>query len=46
MFLALRELRFARGRFALMGSVVALIAILMVLLSGLSVGRSTTVCRG
>ncbi|MBM7279753.1 ABC transporter permease [Gordonia rubripertincta] len=38
MFLALRELSFARGRFALMGSVVALIAILMVLLSGLSVG--------
>ena len=38
MFLALRELRFARGRFALMGSVVALVALLMVLLSGLSVG--------
>lgn len=38
MFLALRELSFARGRFALMGGVVALIAILMVLLSGLSVG--------
>lgn len=38
MFLALRELSFARGRFALMGSVVALIALLMVLLSGLSVG--------
>lgn len=38
MFLALRELAFARGRFALMGSVVALIGILMVLLSGLSVG--------
>lgn len=38
MFLALRELRFARGRFALMGAVVALIAILMVILSGLSVG--------
>lgn len=38
MFLALRELRFARGRFALMGAVVALIAILVVLLSGLSVG--------
>jgi putative ABC transport system permease protein len=37
-FLALRELRFARGRFVLMGAVVALIAILMVLLSGLSVG--------
>ena len=38
MLLALRELKFARGRFALMGSVVVLIAILMVLLSGLSVG--------
>lgn len=38
MFLALRELKFARGRFVLMGSVVALIAMLMVLLSGLSVG--------
>lgn len=37
-FLALREIAFARGRFAMMGSVVALIAILMVLLSGLSVG--------
>ncbi|WP_103382320.1 ABC transporter permease [Pseudonocardia dioxanivorans] len=38
MFLTLRELAFARGRFALMGAVVALIAVLMVLLSGLSVG--------
>lgn len=38
MFLALRELAFARGRFALMGAVVALIAILTVLLSGLAVG--------
>ncbi|MBO4207486.1 FtsX-like permease family protein [Micromonospora echinofusca] len=38
MFLALRELRFARSRFTLMGSVVALIAVLMVLLSGLSSG--------
>ena len=38
MFLALRELSFARGRFALMGTVVALVAVLMVLLSGLSVG--------
>ncbi len=38
MFLALREIAFARGRFALMGSVIALIAILMVLLSGLSSG--------
>lgn len=38
MFLAVRELWFARYRFALMGGVVALIAVLMVLLSGLSVG--------
>ncbi|MCQ1953350.1 ABC transporter permease [Arthrobacter sp. zg-Y238] len=38
MFLALRELRFARARFGLMGGVVALIAVLMVLLSGLSSG--------
>lgn len=38
MFLALRELRFARGRFGLMGAVVALIAVLMVMLSGLSAG--------
>lgn len=38
MFLALRELTFARGRFALMGLVIALIAVLVVLLSGLSSG--------
>jgi len=38
MFLALRELRFARSRFSLMGGVVALIAVLMVMLSGLSSG--------
>ncbi|MEU2891819.1 ABC transporter permease [Streptomyces albidoflavus] len=38
MFLALRDLRFARGRFALMGAVVALIAVLGVLLSGLASG--------
>lgn len=38
MFLALRELRFARWRFTLMGSVVGLIAVLVVLLSGLSSG--------
>src|SRR5690606_19951979 len=38
MFLALRELKFARGRFSLMGVVIALIAVLMVLLSGLSAG--------
>lgn len=38
MFLALRELLFARGRFALMGVVIALISVLVVLLSGLSSG--------
>ncbi|MFJ3731120.1 ABC transporter permease [[Kitasatospora] papulosa] len=38
MFLALRDLRFARGRFTLMGAVVALIAVLGVLLSGLASG--------
>ncbi|MGP7961528.1 ABC transporter permease [Sanguibacter sp. A247] len=38
MFLALRELSFARGRFTLMGTVVALIGTLVVLLSGLSTG--------
>lgn len=38
MFLARRELTFARARFGLMGAVVALIAVLMVLLSGLTVG--------
>ncbi len=38
MFLAIRELAFKRGRFVIMGAVIALIAILTVLLSGLSVG--------
>lgn len=38
MFLGMRELAFARGRFGLMGLVVALISLLMVLLSGLSSG--------
>jgi putative ABC transport system permease protein len=38
MFLAFRELAFARGRFTLMGFVIAMIAILVVLLSGLSAG--------
>jgi len=37
-FIALRDLWFARGRFALMGAVVALVALLMVLLSGLATG--------
>ncbi len=38
MFLALRDIRFAKGRFALMGSVVALITLLLVMLSGLTSG--------
>lgn len=38
MFLASRDLRFARGRFALIGSIVALIAFLGVVLSGLASG--------
>lgn len=38
MFLAIRELGFARLRFALMGAVIVLISVLMVMLSGLSVG--------
>lgn len=38
MFLAWRELRLARVRFALVAAVIALIAVLMVMLSGLSVG--------
>lgn len=38
MFLAIRDIRFAKGRFALMGSVVALISLLLVLLSGLTAG--------
>lgn len=38
MYLALRDIRFATGRFALMGSVVALISLLLVMLSGLTAG--------
>lgn len=38
MFLSLRELKFARNRFFLMGGVIALIAVLVVMLSGLSHG--------
>ncbi|WP_116244740.1 ABC transporter permease [Nocardiopsis sp. FIRDI 009] len=48
MFVALRDIRFARGRFALMGSVVALITLLVVLLSGLTAGladQSTSAIR-
>jgi putative ABC transport system permease protein len=39
-YLALRDLRFARGRFALMGAVIALVSLLVVLLSGLTAGLS------
>ncbi|KAB2353294.1 FtsX-like permease family protein [Actinomadura montaniterrae] len=38
MFLALRDLRFARGRFLLMGTVIALISVLAAVLTGLSSG--------
>ncbi|MFG2180080.1 ABC transporter permease [Streptomyces abikoensis] len=38
MFVALRDIRFARGRFALMGTVVALITTLVVFLYGLTDG--------
>jgi len=38
MFIAIRDLKFAKGRFLLMGSVVALVAFLVITLSGLSAG--------
>ncbi|MFJ8966468.1 FtsX-like permease family protein [Lentzea sp. NPDC102401] len=38
MFVAWRELRFAKGRFALMGTVIVLITLLVGLLSGLTAG--------
>ncbi len=38
MFVAIRDLRFAKGRFALMGAVVVMITMLVVLLSGLTAG--------
>ena len=41
MFVALRELRFARGRFVLIGAVVALITVLVGFLSGLTGGLAT-----
>lgn len=41
MFVALRDLRFARGRFVLIGSVVGLITILVGFLSGLTGGLAT-----
>ena len=38
MFIALRDLKFAKGRFLLIGIVVALVAFLATLLSGLAAG--------
>ncbi|GAA1126110.1 ABC transporter permease [Arthrobacter flavus] len=46
MFLALRDIRFAKGRFALMGSVVALITLLLVMLSGLTAGLANQSTSG
>ena len=40
MFLALRELRAARGRVTLMGGTVALITLLLIMLTGLTGGLS------
>jgi putative ABC transport system permease protein len=40
-FLAVRDLRFAKGRFLLMGAVVALVAVLAVILTGLATGLTT-----
>src|SRR5690606_5109636 len=37
-FVAIRDLRYAKGRFVLMGAVVCLITLLVVLLSGLTAG--------
>ena len=38
MFIAVRDLRFARGRFALLGGVIALMTLMVVLLTGLTAG--------
>ncbi|MET7378728.1 ABC transporter permease [Streptomyces sp. NPDC005526] len=49
MFVAWRDLRFAKGRFALMGAVVVLITLLVGLLSGLTAGlagENTSAVRG
>ena len=49
MFLALRDLRFANGRFALMGTVIGLLTLLVVMLSGLTAGlaaESVSAVRG
>lgn len=40
MYLSLRDITFAKGRFALIGGVVALITMLLVLLTGLTNGLS------
>lgn len=46
MYLALRDIRFAKGRFALMGAVVALISLLLVMLSGLTAGLANQSTSG
>ncbi|WP_082506684.1 ABC transporter permease [Arthrobacter sp. Leaf337] len=49
MFLAIRDLRFAKGRFVLMAAVIALITLLLVMLSGLTAGlgnQSTSAIAG
>lgn len=46
MFLALRDLRYARGRFLLMGTVVALISVLTVVVTCLSSGLVTAGAAG
>ncbi len=38
MFIAVRDLRFAKGRFALVGSVIALMTFMVVILTGLTAG--------
>jgi putative ABC transport system permease protein len=48
-FLAIRDLRFAKGRFVLMAAVIALITLLLVMLSGLTAGlgnQSTSAIAG
>lgn len=46
MFLALRDLSFAKGRFALMGLVISLIAVLGVILTGLASGLASAGISG
>lgn len=45
-FVAIRDIRFAKGRFTLMGSVVMLITMLIVLLSGLTAGLANESTSG